>query len=178
MAGFSIEIVLGNITKIPTDAIVNAANERMLGGGGVDGAIHSVAGLQLVEACKLVDENEGVRCPTGEARITPAFNLPAEYVIHTVGPIWKGGGNDEEKLLASAYRSTMQIAEDNMCSSISFPSISTGAFGFPFQLACEIAIEVIQEFKFSAIINSVKLVCYSSSDFEKYSKILSNRVRS
>jgi len=177
MPGFSIEIVQGDITKIPIDAIVNAANERMLGGGGVDGAIHRAAGPQLVEACILVDEiAPGARCPTGEARITPAFNLPAEYVIHTVGPIWRGGANDEEKLLASAYRSSMRIAEENMCSSISFPSISTGVFNFPFQRACEIAIEVLQEFESSDTINIVKLVCFSSSDFEEYSQILNNRM--
>jgi len=178
MTEYSIEIVQGDITTIPVDAIVNAANERMLGGGGVDGAIHRAAGARLLEACRLIDEvSPGVRCPTGEALITPAFDLPADYVIHTVGPIWRGGVNAEEELLASAYRSSMQIAEKNLCSSISFPSISTGVFNFPFRRACEIAIGVIQEFEVSDTINTVKLVCFSTFDFKEYSQILNNLER-
>ena len=117
MAEFLVEIVQGDITKIPVEAIVNAANERMLGGGGVDGAIHSAAGSRLEEACQMVEEvYPGIRCPTGEARITPAFDLPATHVIHTVGPIWRGGTNREDDLLASAYRSSMEIAQKNHCS--------------------------------------------------------------
>ena len=172
MAEFLVEIVQGDITKIPVEAIVNAANERMLGGGGVDDAIHSAAGSRLKEACQMVEEvSPGIRCPTGEARITPAFDLPATHVIHTVGPIWGGGSNREDNLLASAYRSSMEIAQKNHCSSISFPSISTGVFKFPFERACEIALNVINEFENGGVIKNVKLVCYSFEHFEEYSKI-------
>jgi len=177
MAEFLVEVIQGDITKISVEAIVNAANERMLGGGGVDGAIHRAAGPRLVDACRQVEETSpGVRCPTGEARITPAFDLPAIHVIHTVGPIWRGGTHGEDELLASAYRSSMELAHKNQCSSISFPSISTGVFNFPFERACEIALKVIHEFENKGEIESVKLVCFSSHDYEKYSEILRNNL--
>src|SRR5215217_4408331 len=109
-----IDIVRGDITTLDVDAVVNAANERMLGGGGVDGAIHRAAGPQLYDACKAVPEvRRGVRCPTGEARITPGFNLPAKFVIHTVGPVWGGGGSSEAELLASCYHNSLKLAADN-----------------------------------------------------------------
>ena len=172
MTEFLVEVVRGDITKIPVEAIVNAANERMLGGEGVDGAIHRAAGHSLLDACRMIEEvSPGIRCPTGEARITAGFDLPAKYVIHTVGPIWRGGFDNEDDLLASAYRSSMEVAEKNSCFSISFPSISTGIFNFPFERACQIALSVIHEFENRGIIRNVKLVCFSPDDFEKYSQI-------
>ena len=174
MVDFSIRTVQGDITTIPVDAIVNAANERMLGGGGVDGAIHDASGPLLFEACMEAKEvSPGVRCPTGEARITPAFDLPADYVIHTVGPVWRGGSNNEEEMLSSAYRTSMLLAEENECESISFPCISTGVFMFPFEQACKIALDTIQEFSSSDTISEVLLVCFSVPREEEYRKILS-----
>src|SRR5688572_3091798 len=120
-----IEVVQGDITTLDVDAIVNAANERMLGGGGVDGAIHRAAGPQLLEACRDVPEvRPGVRCPTGEARMTPGFRLPAHYVIHTVGPVWRGGTHGEPGLLASCYRNSLALARQHGIRSIAFPAIS------------------------------------------------------
>jgi len=136
-----IEIARGDITTLQVDAIVNAANERMLGGGGVDGAIHRAAGRELYEACLAVPEvRPGVRCPTGQSRITPAFNLPARHVIHTVGPIWRGGGHGEAKLLASCYRSAMDLARQHQARSIAFPAISCGVYGYPLDEAAAIAV--------------------------------------
>lgn len=127
-----VEIVRGDITKLEMDAIVNAANERMLGGGGVDGAIHRAAGPKLKAACRELPEvRPGVRCPTGESRITPGFGLPARYVIHTVGPIWHGGDSGEPELLASCYRSALDLARENEVRSIAFPAISCGIYGYP-----------------------------------------------
>jgi O-acetyl-ADP-ribose deacetylase len=136
-----IVIVQGDITTLQVDAIVNAANERMLGGGGVDGAIHRAAGRELYEACLAVPEvRPGVRCPTGQSRITPAFDLPARHVIHTVGPIWRGGGHGEATLLASCYRSAMDLARQHQARSIAFPAISCGAYGYPLDQAAAIAV--------------------------------------
>ena len=130
-----IEVMVGDITQIAVDAIVNAANEGLRGGGGVDGAIHRAAGPELLEACKV---HPG--CPTGAARVTPAFRLPARHVIHTVGPIWHGGDSEEDALLASAYRSSLTAAGELGASSISFPAISTGIYGFPRERAAAIAV--------------------------------------
>ena len=136
-----IEIVTGDITRLSVDVIVNAANERMLGGGGVDGAIHAVAGKELLAACRDVAElRAGVRCPTGEARLTPAFRLPAKWVVHTVGPIWHGGGRGEPELLASCYRQSLQLALGQGAQSIAFPAISTGVYSYPPSLASTIAV--------------------------------------
>ena len=135
----NLEIVVGDITLIPVDAIVNAANERLRGGGGVDGAIHRAAGPELLEACR-----QHPHCPTGEARVTPAFKLPARHVIHTVGPVWQGGGSGEDALLASAYRSALAAAEQLDADSISFPAISTGVYGFPRDRAAAIALREVQ----------------------------------
>ena len=130
-----------DITTLDVDIIVNAANEVMLGGGGVDHAIHIAAGPRLLEACRAVPEvRPGVRCPTGEARITEAFNLPCRYVVHTTGPVWHGGGSKEERLLASCYRESLRLAVTHKGTSIAFPAISAGAYGYPVEKACEVAV--------------------------------------
>ena len=142
-----IEIIQGDITKLDVDAIVNAANERMLGGGGVDGAIHRAAGPQLLEACRRVPEvRPGVRCPTGEARLTPGFRLAARYVLHTVGPVWSGGSRGEPELLAACYRNSLAIARDQECRSIAFPAISCGVYGYPIEEAATIAVREVRAF--------------------------------
>jgi O-acetyl-ADP-ribose deacetylase (regulator of RNase III) len=137
----SLSVVVGDITKLAVDAIVNAANSSLLGGGGVDGAIHDAAGPELREACRPL-----APCPTGEARITPGFALPARYVIHTVGPVWQGGEHDEAALLASCYRASLELAVAHGVASIAFPAISTGAFRFPLRGACEIAVATVRAF--------------------------------
>ncbi|MFC1529505.1 O-acetyl-ADP-ribose deacetylase [Gemmatimonadota bacterium] len=136
-----LEVITGDITQVAVDVIVNAANERMLGGGGVDAAIHAAAGPELLEACRAVPEvRPGVRCPTGEARLTPAFNLPARYVIHTVGPVWSGGDRGEPGLLAACYRNSLRMALEHGADSIAFPAISTGVFGYPLDAASDLAV--------------------------------------
>ena len=138
-----IRIVQGDITTLAADAIVNAANQRMLGGGGVDGAIHRAAGPELYDACLKVPEvRPGVRCPTGEARITPGFKLPAKFVIHTVGPVYRDGRHGEPGLLAACYRNA--LAAEHACRSIAFPCISTGVYGYPIEDAAKIAIREVQ----------------------------------
>ena len=136
-----LEIVRGDITQLDVDAIVNAANEQMLGGGGVDGAIHRAAGDRLYEACLAVPEvRRGVRCPTGQSRITPGFNLRARHVIHTVGPVWRGGNHDEPALLASCYRTALELARQHKIRSVAFPAISCGVYGYPLDDAAAIAV--------------------------------------
>ncbi|NUP12558.1 MAG: O-acetyl-ADP-ribose deacetylase [Polyangiaceae bacterium] len=142
-----LEVVVGDITRLALDAIVNAANERMLGGGGVDGAIHRAAGPELLTACRAIPEvRPGVRCPTGDARITPGFNLSARYVIHTVGPVWRGGQEGEPALLRACYRSSLKLAVDNGLHTIAFPAISTGVFSYPPRSAARVATDVCRAF--------------------------------
>lgn len=142
-----IEVIEADITTLDVDAIVNAANERMLGGGGVDGAIHRAAGPALYEACLAVPEvRPGVRCPTGESRITPGFTLPARFVIHTVGPIWRGGRAGEPALLASCYRSALALGLEHAVRSIAFPAISCGIYGYPLDDAASIAVREVRDF--------------------------------
>jgi O-acetyl-ADP-ribose deacetylase (regulator of RNase III) len=137
----SLEAIVGDITQLAIDAIVNAANERMLGGGGVDGAIHRAAGPELLRACERIAEvRPGVRCPTGEARITPGFLLPARHVIHTVGPVWLGGVHGEPELLANCYRNVLALARQHRVASIAFPAISCGVYGYPLREAAAVAV--------------------------------------
>jgi O-acetyl-ADP-ribose deacetylase (regulator of RNase III) len=161
-----LRIVTGDITRLEVDAIVNAANERMLGGGGVDGAIHAAAGPELVHACRAVAEvRPGVRCPTGEARITAGFRLPARFVVHTVGPVWRGGSNGEHELLASCYRSSLALASGHGARSIAFPAIGTGVFGFPLAQASQIAIqEVLRFLAVSSDFSQAMLVAFRDED--------------
>ncbi|MDN5923388.1 MAG: O-acetyl-ADP-ribose deacetylase [Xanthomonadales bacterium] len=141
-----ITLVKTDITQLRVDAIVNAANESLLGGGGVDGAIHRGAGPQLLAACRALPEvRAGVRCPTGEARLTAGFDLPARYVIHTVGPVWRGGAVGEAGLLADCYHATLQLALVHALQSIAFPAISCGVFGYPANAAAQIAISSVRE---------------------------------
>jgi len=136
-----IEVIEADITTLHVDAIVNAANETLLGGGGVDGAIHRAAGPELLAACRALPQlRAGVRCPTGQARITPGFALPAKFVIHTVGPVWHGGGRSEPELLASCYRQSLLLAQQNGVRRIAFPAISCGVYGYPLDAAAAIAV--------------------------------------
>jgi len=140
-----IETIKGDITKLKVDAIVNAANSGLLGGGGVDGAIHRAGGSQILEECKTIREKQG-KLPAGEAVITTAGKMPAKYVIHTVGPVWNGGTYGESVKLANCYRKSLQLAIDNNCKTIAFPNISTGVYGYPKQEAAEIAVKTVTDF--------------------------------
>lgn len=157
-----IEIVEGDITKQQVDAIVNAANPSLLGGGGVDGAIHRAAGPELLEECRKLGG-----CKTGEAKITKGYRLPAKWVIHTVGPVWRGGAHDEDNLLASCYRSCFALADQYGIRTIAFPSISTGAYGFPMERAARIAVrETIRSLRTNRTIEKVYLVCFGKAALE------------
>lgn len=159
-----IDIVIGDITKIAADAIVNAANTSLLGGGGVDGAIHRAGGATILDDCKRIIARQG-GCKTGEAVITSAGNLPAKYVIHTVGPVWTGGLKNESVTLASCYKNSLQLAVDNGCKTITFPNISTGAYGFPKEKAAAIAIETVANFlAHTDKIDKVLFVCFDKEN--------------
>jgi len=171
----AIQVLRGDITSVKTDAIVNAANELMLGGGGVDGAIHRAAGPELLAACKRIPlVGPGVRCPTGEARITPGFGLAAAYVIHTVGPIWRGGTFGEAELLAACYSNSLALAAQHKLQSIAFPAISCGAFGYPVEDACRIAIESIGHgLNIHTALDQVLLVAFEPHVAEAFTRALS-----
>jgi len=161
-----IEIILGDITTLKVDAIVNAANNTLLGGGGVDGAIHRAAGPALLAECKTLKG-----CKTGEAKITGGYGLPARYVIHTVGPVWRGGGHGEELLLASCYRRSLEIAADHQIKTIAFPSISTGVYGYPIEKASRVALKEILKFiENDDSIGSIVIVCFSQQDLDVYNQ--------
>lgn len=161
-----IKLCQGDITTISIDAIVNAANTSLLGGGGVDGAIHHAAGPKLLEECRTLNG-----CKTGEAKITKGYNLKARFVIHTVGPIWRGGNFDEENLLANCYKNSLQLAVEHGIKTIAFPSISTGIYHFPIEKASTIAVrEVLSFLKNESTIEEVLFVCFSKSDLEVYKR--------
>jgi len=162
------EIILGDITKIKADAIVNAANNSLLGGGGVDGDIHRAAGPELLEECRKLNG-----CETGQAKITKGYKLPAKYVIHTVGPIWRGGGRGEDDLLASCYRNSLRLAAENGIKTIAFPSISTGAYRFPVKRAARIAIMEIMKFlSEDKSVDKVMMVCFDKETMKAYVEAL------
>ena len=160
-----IEIITADITKLEVDAIVNAANCSLLGGGGVDGAIHRVAGRELLEACRKFNG-----CKTGEARITPGFKLPAKFVIHTPGPVWHGGNHNEAELLKNCYINSLALAKENNCKTVAFPCISTGVYHFPKEQAAQIALETVLS-NIAALIEKVIFCCFSDSDAEIYRAI-------
>ena len=168
-----IELIKGDITKVQVDAIVNAANTSLLGGGGVDGAIHRAGGSVILEDCQKIRSKQG-GCKTGEAVITRAGKLPAKFVIHTVGPVWNDGTNNEEMLLSLAYTNSLKLAVENKVESIAFPNISTGIYGFPKQLAAKIAIDTVSGFLAkNSSIQKVVFVCFDSENLEMYRKYLS-----
>lgn len=160
-----IRLIQGDITRVNVDAIVNAANSSLLGGGGVDGAIHRAGGPAILEACRAIVARQG-GCKTGEAVITTAGQLPARFVIHTVGPVWNGGTNGETGKLESCYANSLKLAEENGCSSVAFPNISTGVYRFPKQQAAEIAVRAVTGFmKDAKQVNTVIFVCFDSENF-------------
>ena len=166
-----IEIVQGDMTKQSVDAIVNAANCSLLGGGGVDGAIHRAAGPELLAECRTLNG-----CETGKAKITKGYRLPAKYVIHTPGPIWHGGSRGEAELLASCYRSCLALASENGCKTVDFPSISTGVYHFPLDKAAFIAINTISDYlKEHDDIERVRMVCFDSRTLAQYEKALAEK---
>ncbi len=165
-----LKLMVGDITLQKTDVIVNAANGTLLGGGGVDGAIHKAAGEELLDACKRVREEElsGRQLPTGEAVITKGYNLPASYVIHTVGPVWEGGAANEPTLLASCYENAMQMALKHQLTSIAFPSISTGVYRFPIEFAADIALTTLVSFLKEHHFGQVVITLFSEADYDVY----------
>jgi len=166
----TIEIIQGDITRQKVDAIVNAANCSLLGGGGVDGAIHRAAGPELLKECRTLNG-----CETGKAKITKGYNLMAKHVIHTPGPVWHGGRNHEPELLASCYRSCLELASENGCKTVDFPSISTGVYHFPLDKASVIAITTIKEYLADhPEIERVRMVCFDQQTKRYYDEALAN----
>ena len=162
-----VKIIQGDITKLAVDAIVNAANSSLLGGGGVDGAIHRAAGPELLHECRLLGG-----CKTGQAKITKGYNLPAKYIIHTVGPVYNGGAHGVAELLYSCYSNSLELAVKNGAKSIAFPCISTGIFGYPFDEACKVALRAIDDFlRQDDSISEVLLVCFGDADYRRYNEI-------
>jgi O-acetyl-ADP-ribose deacetylase (regulator of RNase III) len=164
----TLELVAGDITTVLADAIVNAANSALAGGGGVDGAIHRAGGPTIMEECRRLGG-----CPTGDARATGAGDLPARHVIHAVGPVWHGGASGEPEALASAHRRSVEVADELGCESVAFPAISTGAYGFPGQLAAEIAVNTVRSA--NTEVELVRLVAFDAETFVLYRKALDNR---
>lgn len=167
-----LEIVKGDITKLEVDAIVNAANKTLLGGGGVDGAIHRAAGPKLLAECRTLNG-----CETGEAKITKGYNLPAKHVIHTVGPVWHGGNKGEPELLRSCYTNSLRIAVENRLKTIAFPSISTGVYGYPIDEAAEISFNAVKDFLESNSpegLEKVYFICFNEKNYQKYLSMLDN----
>lgn len=162
-----IKVIRADITSLPCDVIVNAANQTLLGGGGVDGAIHRAAGPDLLEACRKIGG-----CPTGEARVTPGFKLAAKWVIHTVGPVWHGGDQGEAALLASCYRNSLELALHQGARTIAFPGISTGVYGYPKEEACRVALSVMREYEDK--FDEITCCCFSDADKRIYERVLSS----
>jgi O-acetyl-ADP-ribose deacetylase (regulator of RNase III) len=161
-------IIQGDITKLEVDAIVNAANNTLLGGGGVDGAIHRAAGKELLEECRQLNG-----CKTGKTKITKGYRLPARYIIHTVGPVYKDGSRNEAELLASCYRESLILAASNGIKTIAFPCISAGIYGYPFKEACLIALRTVENFlQENNHISKVFMVCFSDEDYLRYEAVL------
>lgn len=166
-----IELYKGDITKLKVDAIVNAANTSLLGGGGVDGAIHRAAGPELLEFNRKLGG-----CKTGEAKISPGFNLPAKFIIHTVGPVWNGGKHNEDKLLADCYINSLKLAVENKIKSMAFPAISTGIYRFPLERATKIAITEVKKFlEKNDSIEKVIFVCFDEETYEIYKSVLASK---
>lgn len=161
-----IEVIKGDITQVKADAVVNAANSSLMGGGGVDGAIHRIGGPVILEECKKIVARQG-RCKTGEAVITTAGNLPAKYVIHTVGPVWNGGNNGEREKLANCYVNSLRLAVEHNCKTIAFPNISTGVYRFPKDEAAKISVDVMKRFLSSnRTIERVMIVCFDEESYQ------------
>ncbi|APH39421.1 O-acetyl-ADP-ribose deacetylase [Methanohalophilus halophilus] len=168
-----IRIIKGDITEQEVEAIVNAANSSLLGGGGVDGAIHNAAGTKLLEECRTLNG-----CATGEAKITQGYDLPAKWVIHTVGPVWHGGNSDEDRMLARCYRNCLKLAAERGIKTIAFPSISTGAYHFPIQRAAEIAMnEVISFLNDRPVFDRIVFVCFNDDTFSSSNRVLNERIK-